>query len=121
MVMRYKIFTLEDGTWQGREDYNSHEKAEDKAKKSYKKKENRIIKLPDNFDVGLKIFSSSDKIFGRLIPKGLDEFLYGVIIREDDLYYYINRSFMPEDDELFFMKCDFETKFVTGMFHIKED
>lgn len=118
--MRYKIYVLEDNKWTGREGYSTKLKAEQKISKSYKRKRTKIIKLPDKIIIGLKLYSKKGKICGSLIPDE-DEYLYGTIIDEDELYYYINRSFKDKTDRAFFHKDDFENKFLSEIFFIKEE
>ena len=126
--IRYKIYTKEENKegyyeWKPKEDYSTQEKAEDKIKKSYRKsefKDHKIIIIPDEFKIGLKIWSGTKRISGAAIPKE-EDYLYGTIVDEDKNYYYIQRGFKDENDRVPFHKDFMEEKYLEGYWSVKED
>jgi len=88
-------------------EWNTYDTAEGKADK-YKKRnvKYKIFAYPKKVKVGLKIYQGDE--------------LYGTVVDISESFYYINRVTKGEDDKMFFMKDNFEEKFLNDIFNVKE-
>jgi hypothetical protein len=103
--MIYQIVIIEpNGKRKKTKNYDNLKSAEKKIKKSYSKKQTRIIILPKEYNIGLKLYK----------PNGE---LYGTIVRDSDSFFYIQKT--DSTEEHVFLKSNFEEKFIKELLFCK--
>lgn len=126
MKLKYKIYAKHkkkggEYRWEEKGVYSNRERANNKLKKSFKKLETKIVPIPEEFHIGMKIYGNKELMKGSIIPDK-PEFLYGTILEKDESFFYVSRSFVDDANDLvFYLQSDFEDKFVEGRFFIKEE
>ena len=121
-MLKYKIYGKQGFDYVKIGEHSTLESAEKKIDKKLKKKYGDmvfIVPYPEKIEAGMKIYSGKDRIFGRLVPDK-EEFLYGVIVKEDESFWWISRDF-TDPTPVFFLKDTFHEKFVDEVFYFKED
>lgn len=110
--MQYRLFVYNRRTkeYESKGNYKTNQMAETKAEPHIKKdRKVKIIPIPtDSLKVGLKVYTS-------------DKELYGVIISENNSFWYIRREGRGSDDKAFFLKDEFVDKYINGIFIMKEE
>lgn len=119
----YKIYAKQGFEYNQVGNHSTYESAENKINNSkFKNKYGdmvRIVPYPEKIEIGMKIYSGKDRMFGRIVPDK-EEFLYGVIVKEDDNFWWVSRDF-TDPTPVFFLKDAFHEKFVDEVFYFKED
>ncbi len=110
MIYRLFIQDKRSGEYEVKGDYKTRKTAETKAKPFIeKKREIKIIPLPsEELGIGFKVYLGNGE-------------LYGEIVRENESFWFIKNALIDKSRDDFFLKDEFENKYINGTFMMKEE
>lgn len=109
MIYRVLVYDKKAKSYESKGNFKTRKSA-DKKMESFTKKNRdaKVVALPsDELKVGMKIYKA-------------DGDMYGIITRDDDCFWYVNRGCKDENDEMFFSKDSFLEKYENGTLIMKE-
>lgn len=110
--MIYRLFVMngKNGEYEKKGDYKTRRMAETKEKPFVdKKRKTKIIPLPsEELGIGFKVYLGSGE-------------LYGEIVRDNESFWFIKNALIDKSRDDFFLKDEFENKYINGIFIMKEE